>query len=90
LSPGARCRRRWTAGRRQPQASGPAPEPLAGQELQVCLAVAQGLANREVAAQLFISTKTGEHHLTAAYRKLGVRSRTQLTRLVSEGRLPGA
>jgi DNA-binding CsgD family transcriptional regulator len=77
-------------GPRPTGAAGPVAEPLTGQELQVCLAVAQGLSNREVAAQLFISAKTVEHHLTRAYRKLGLRSRSQLTRAVGEGRLRGA
>ena len=46
---------------------------VAGQAL-----VAAGRTNREVAATLFLSPRTVEHHLRAAYRKLGVRSRTEL------------
>ncbi|HZO05945.1 MAG TPA: LuxR C-terminal-related transcriptional regulator, partial [Solirubrobacterales bacterium] len=34
--------------------------------------------NREVATALFLSPRTVEHHLRSAYRKLGVRSRTEL------------
>jgi len=45
------------------------------------LAVAQCATNREAAAQLFLSPKTVEAHLSSAYRKLGVRSRTELTRI---------
>ena len=63
------------------------PIALTGQELQVCRAVAAGATNREVAAALFLSPKTVEHHLTRAYTKLGVRSRSQLSRLAHEGRL---
>jgi DNA-binding NarL/FixJ family response regulator len=37
-----------------------------------------GLTNRQIAEQLFLSEKTVEAHLSRAYRKLGVRSRTQL------------
>jgi len=40
--------------------------------------VAQGATNREAAAQLFVSPKTVEAHLGAIYRKLSVRSRTEL------------
>ena len=40
--------------------------------------VASGLANREVAARLFVSPKTVQYHLTRIYAKLGVRSRTEL------------
>ena len=37
--------------------------------------------------QLFITTGTVEVHLTRIYRKLGVRSRTELARLAAEGTL---
>ena len=40
----------------------------------------------EVAASLFLSPKTVEHHLSQVYRKLDVRSRTQLARLFAEER----
>jgi DNA-binding CsgD family transcriptional regulator len=39
---------------------------------------AEGMSNREIAAALFISVKTVETSLTSAYRKLGIRSRSQL------------
>jgi DNA-binding NarL/FixJ family response regulator len=45
----------------------------------VAEAVARGATNREVATELFLSPKTVEFHLGHVYRKLGVRSRTQLT-----------
>ena len=56
---------------------------LTPQELQVALIVAEGKTNREAAAALFLSTKTVEFHLHNAFRKLGVRSRTELARLVA-------
>jgi DNA-binding NarL/FixJ family response regulator len=40
--------------------------------------VARGLSNREVAAALFLSPKTVEHHLASVFRKRGFRSRTEL------------
>ena len=59
---------------------------LTAQELRVASAVAQGLTNREVAAQLYVSVKTVEYHLSSAFRKLGVRTRTELARrLPAEG-----
>ena len=44
----------------------------------MALLVARGLANREIAAALFLSPKTVEHHVTAVLRKRGLRSRTEL------------
>ena len=57
---------------------------LSPQELQVALAVATGLSNREVAAQLFLSTKTIEFHLHNTYSKLGIARRGQLAALVAQ------
>jgi DNA-binding CsgD family transcriptional regulator len=51
---------------------------LTPQEARVVQLVARGSRNREVAAALFLSEKTVETHLAAAFRKLGVRSRAQL------------
>jgi DNA-binding CsgD family transcriptional regulator len=63
------------------RARGPATsEELTPQELQVAMLVAGGKTNREVAAQLFLSPKTIEWHLGHVYRKLGIRSRAELTR----------
>ena len=57
---------------------------LTSAELRVAELVAQGSTNREVAATLFLSERTVESHLTHAYAKLGVRSRTDsLARLSS-------
>jgi DNA-binding CsgD family transcriptional regulator/tetratricopeptide (TPR) repeat protein len=63
----------------------PDSEQLTPSELQVALRVAEGLTNREVAAAIFLSPKTVEHHLSSIYRKLGVRSRTELARRMAEG-----
>ena len=42
--------------------------------------VAAGGTNREVAAALFLAERTVASHLTHIYAKLGVRSRTELSR----------
>jgi len=62
--------------------SKPVLDTLSPQELQVARAIGRGLNNSEAAAALFISRKTVEAHLTRVYRKLGIRSRTELTRLL--------
>lgn len=60
---------------------------LTAAESRVAALVAAGHRNREVAAQLFTTVATVEAHLTRIYRKLGLRSRTELTRAVTEGRV---
>lgn len=56
---------------------------LSPQELQVARAIAEGRNNVEAAAMLFVSRKTVEAHLTRIYRKLGIRSRTDLARILT-------
>ncbi|WP_030435550.1 helix-turn-helix transcriptional regulator [Actinoplanes subtropicus] len=53
---------------------------LTRRESEVVRAVAGGLSNPEAATALRLSRKTVETHLSSAYRKLGVSSRTQLVR----------
>ena len=68
LATGERARKRTV------EASGQ----LTPQETRISELAAQGVTNQEIAGQLFISPATVEYHLSKVYRKLGVRSRTQL------------
>jgi DNA-binding CsgD family transcriptional regulator len=54
---------------------------LTPQERQIAHFVAEGLANKEVAARLFLSPRTIDSHLRNVFAKLGITSRTQLAHL---------
>jgi ATP/maltotriose-dependent transcriptional regulator MalT len=60
---------------------------LTPQEVQIARMVADGRSNAEAAAALFVSGKTIEAHLTRVYRKLAVRSRTDLARVLAENQV---
>jgi DNA-binding CsgD family transcriptional regulator len=51
---------------------------LSPQELQIAQLAAEGLSNREIAEQLYLSHRTVESHLYRLFPKLGVTSRAQL------------
>jgi DNA-binding NarL/FixJ family response regulator len=51
---------------------------LTDAEQRVAELAAQGKKNKEIAAALFLGVSTVEMHLSRVYRKLGVRSRTEL------------
>jgi DNA-binding NarL/FixJ family response regulator len=52
---------------------------LTEMEVKIAALVREGASNREIAGRLYLSVKTVEATLTRVYRKLGVRSRTQLS-----------
>ena len=62
----------------------PSSDDLTPTEQRIADRVAAGMTNREVAANLFVTPKTVESALTRIYRKLGVRSRTELARRAAE------
>ncbi|MDK8768208.1 LuxR C-terminal-related transcriptional regulator [Corynebacterium freneyi] len=71
-----RCNRERRAGglgARTTDAAG-----LTPQEAEIAALIADGASNREAAAELFLSPKTVEYHLTRVYRKLGIRTRSEL------------
>jgi DNA-binding CsgD family transcriptional regulator len=55
---------------------------LTAAERRVADLAAAGRTNTEIAAELFMGQRTVEAHLYRAYRKLGVRSRTELCRML--------
>jgi len=60
---------------------------LTAAESRVAALVAAGRKNREIAAELYTTVATVEAHLTRIYRKLELRSRTELTLAVADGRV---
>jgi DNA-binding NarL/FixJ family response regulator len=64
-------------------ALGSRPDPLTARERRIAELVADGHPNKHIAATLFLSEKTVRNALTRVYAKLGVRSRSQLTRTLS-------
>jgi len=63
---------------------------LTESEHSVADLVAEGLTNREAATRLLLSPHTVDAHLRHIYRKLGIRSRVELARLVTEHSQSGA
>lgn len=59
-------------------------EPLTGRERQVLAMACDGMSAREIGAQLFISERTVETHVSHGYRKLGINSRIELVRRAAE------
>jgi DNA-binding CsgD family transcriptional regulator len=76
----ARAELRAAGGTSGPQTRLPE---LTPQQSEIAQLVAGGATNREIAAKLFLSPRTVDHHLRNIFARLGVRSRVELSRLVS-------
>ena len=74
LATGARPRRIFLRG----------VESLTPGERRVAQMAAEGHTNREIAQALFVTSKTVEVHLSSVYRKLGIRSRSQLPMVLAQ------
>jgi len=68
-------------GERVSRSDASADKKLTPQEFQIAALVAEGMTNRDVAERLYLSPKTIEFHLSRVYRKLNLRSRSELIRL---------
>jgi DNA-binding CsgD family transcriptional regulator len=65
-------------------------EPLTATEARVAGLVVRGYADGQISAELAIPPRTLEGHLADVYRKLGVRSRTELALLLGAGARDGS
>ena len=70
------------------QALATLPAVLSPAERRVAVAVAEGRTNQEAAKTLYLSVKTIDFHLLNIYRKLGLRSRTELAVVLHHGTVP--
>ena len=66
-----------------------APDELSATELRIARLAADGLTNQAIAGEVFLTRKAVEANLARVYRKLGIRSRAQLSRAL-EGLAPKA
>lgn len=57
---------------------------LTAQQLLIARMAADGATNREIAARLLLSPRTIDHHLRGVFARLGIRSRIELVRLLTE------
>ena len=75
-----------TGARRRRSAGGDGLAGLSGREREVADLVALGRTNKEIAAELFLSEKTVESHMSRLFGKLGVRSRAEVAEAVGRER----
>jgi DNA-binding NarL/FixJ family response regulator len=66
-----------------------APQPLTVREKQILGLVVMGMSNAAIAAQLFLAESTVKSHLSSAFAKLGVSSRSEATTVILDPRSAG-
>jgi DNA-binding CsgD family transcriptional regulator len=71
------------SGERIAEATRAPSQPLSPQEMQIAQMAASGLSNREIADRLFLSHRTVGAHLYRVFPKLGIASRSELTRALA-------
>jgi len=76
---------RLAAGTARTGSAGGGLDGLTDREREIAALVAEGKSNKQVAAAVFLSEKTVEHHLSRIFAKVGVRSRVELTRVIAGG-----
>jgi DNA-binding NarL/FixJ family response regulator len=57
---------------------------LTGRQLDIARLIADDLSNKQIAARLFLSERTVETHITNILNKLGLNSRTQISRWMTD------
>jgi DNA-binding NarL/FixJ family response regulator len=65
----------------------PRPENLTSRQAEVLALLAAGLSNKQIAAELYLSTATVERHLATIYRNLGLGGRVEAARFALENGL---
>jgi DNA-binding NarL/FixJ family response regulator len=73
----------------QPQAGDLFSE-LTAREIEILQLLSQGLTNREIGEQMFITEKTVKHYMTSIMEKLHVRSRTEAALIAMQRGLSGS
>jgi DNA-binding CsgD family transcriptional regulator len=63
---------------------------LTPSERRIAAMAAEGMSNRDIAQALFVTLRTVEMHLSNAFRKLDVSSRTQLAAALAKAEAPVA
>jgi DNA-binding NarL/FixJ family response regulator len=82
--------KRTTRPKRGRESIGEGLDSLSARELEVAGLVAQGHTNKEIAADLYLSEKTVESHLSRIFGKLGASKRAQVAAAMERSREPAA